>query len=161
MPKVVTVQQGTTVHWINGDSFNSHTSTSNQGFWGSPVLLPNETFDETGTFLNAGAYGYQCTQHPGQMPGTVKVPLIATGTSASGWTLKWSSLTAAPTNRSFDVQIKRPGSTTWQAFRTATVNRKAFFNPTKTGTYSFRSRTNKVPGTKHSDWSPVLTLSIS
>lgn len=164
-PKILKVQQGTTVTWTNNNSsFTSHTATSDQKFWDSNTIAgAGGTFSETNTFLNAGTYGYHCTIHTFMAPGKIQVPIIATGTSATGYTLKWSSLTAAPTDRTFDVWIKRPGSTKFVAWKTAITNRKsALFNPATAGKYSFEARTNTVGvHVKHSDWSPVLTITIT
>ena len=163
-PKTLKVQQGSTVTWTNQNSaFTAHTSTSNQKFWDSQSIAGGGgTFSETNTFLNAGTYGYHCTIHAFMAPGKVQVPIKATGTSSTGYTLQWSSLPTVPTDRTFDVWIKKPGSTKFVAWKTATTTRKSgLFNPAKVGKYSFEARTNIVGTTKHSDWSPVLTITIS
>ena len=95
------------------------------------------------------------------MTGKVQVPLKASGAASDGWTLRWSSLTSTPSNRAFDVQIKKPGSSSWTAFRTDTTSRKAFFNPTRTGSYGFRARTRNVSNGKRSGWSPTRTVKIT
>lgn len=155
----VTVGQGGTVEWTNNDG-TAHTSTSLQGFWGSPHIAPGATFSESKAFLNAGTYPYRCNIHT-EMHGTVKVPLIATRTAAHGYTLRWSSASSTPTNRSFDVQIKRPGATTFGPFRTKTTALKALFNPATAGSYAFRARTRIISTGTTSGWSPVRTLTIS
>jgi plastocyanin len=163
-PKVLKVQQGATVTWKNNNSsFTAHTATSNQKFWDSQSIAGGGgTFSETNTFLNAGTYGYHCTIHSFMAPGKVQVPIKATGSSTTGYTLQWSSLPTVPTNRTFDVWIKKPGSTKFVAWKTATTTRKSgLFNPAKTGTYYFEARTNIVPGTRHSDWSPALKIVIT
>jgi plastocyanin len=161
-PRNITVAQGSTVTWTNTNTTTPHTATGKPKFWDShDIAFGGGQFSETNTFLNAGTYTYFCTIHTFIAPGSVAVPLIATGTAANGYTLTWSSLPAAPTDRSFDVQIKRPSSTTWASFKTKTTARHTFFNPSRTGKYSFRARTNIVPGTKHSGWSPIITFSIS
>jgi hypothetical protein len=156
-PKVVTVAQGDTVTWTNMDGFD-HTSTD-KGFWDSGHIASGHLYKQTIAFLNAGSYAYLCTIH--QMQGTVRVPMKKTGSSGSGWTVRWSSASSTPAGRDFDVRIKRPGSTTFTSFRSATTAFKAFFNPAKTGTYKFEARTRITATGKTSDWSPVLTLSIS
>lgn len=151
------VAQGTTVTWTNFDAFQ-HTSTSNQLFWRSARLSTNQSFSFV--FRNAGSFGYHCEVHP-DMTGTIRVPIKASGSSSTGWTLRWSSLSSTPTNRSFDVQIKRPGSTSYVPFRTDTKARTAFFNPPTTGFYSFRARLDNLTNGKSSNWSPVRTLRIT
>lgn len=161
-PATVTVAQGGTVTWTNNESSNVvHTTTSDQlGFWNSGDLSPTQNFSESQTFLNAGTYAYHCMHHS-FMHGKVKVPMKKTGSAGSGWTVRWSSASSAPAGRNFDVQIKRPGQTTFRSFRSATTTLKAFFNPTKAGTYKFRSLTRITSSGLTSNFSPVLTLTIS
>ena len=157
-PHTVRVEQGSTVTWTNNDTFD-HTSTSRQGFWNSHHIAPGGDYSQTAAFLNAGSYAYRCTIH--NMPGIVRVPLLATGTAASGYTLRWSSASSAPANRNFDVQIKRPGASSFAAFKSMTTALTAFVNPAKAGNYEFRARTRNTSNGKTSDWSPVRTLPIS
>ena len=159
-PQIVTVAQGDTVKWTQNDQGTQHTSTSDQGFWHSAKLDTGQTYSQTSAFKNAGTYHYHCAVHT-DMTGQVKVPLKASGSAGAGWTLRWSSLSSTPAQRSFDVQIRRPGSTSWTAFRTDTKKRKASFNPARTGTYSFRARTRNLSNGKRSDWSPVKQLKIT
>lgn len=74
-PAQLTVTPGTTVWWINCEPTgigNSHTSTSDDGVWSSPLLSPagvgaySRRFDTTGTFP------YHCVPHP-NMQGTITV----------------------------------------------------------------------------------------
>jgi plastocyanin len=158
--QVVTIAQGDTVRWTQKDAGTEHTSTSDQGFWHSPKLMLNETYSQTAAFENAGSYPYHCAIHT-EMTGRVRVPMKAGGSASAGWTLRWSSLSSTPTHRAFDVQIKRPGSTSWAAFRTDTKTRHVFFNPAHNGTYSFRARTRNLSNGKRSAWSPVKQVKIS
>ena len=108
-------------------------------------------------FSSAGSFGYHCIPHP-HMTGNVKVRLLASGSPTAGWVLRWA--TAAGTDAiDYDVQKRNPGSTAWKPFRTDTTAQTGKFNPTKNGTYSFRSRTAKS-GTS-SGWSPVKKLKVS
>jgi len=161
-PTTVTVAQGGMVTWTNNESTNVvHTTTSDQpGFWDSGDLSPTDHFSETKTFLNAGTYAYHCMHHS-FMHGKVKVPMKKAGSAGSGWTVRWSSASSAPAGRDFDVQIKRPGQSTFRSFRSATTTLKAFFNPTRAGTYKFRSLTRITSSGMTSNFSPVLTLTIS
>ena len=160
-PKVVTAQQGDTVTWTQNDTVApQHTVTSDQGFFGSVHLNQGDTFSERPAFLNAGTYNYHCSIHT-EMHGTVKVPLIKTGSATHGYTVRWSSASSTPAGRNFDVQIKRPGAAKFGPFRSGTTALKAFFNPTKAGTYKFRSLTRITSSGTASGFSPVLTLSIS
>lgn len=72
-PEEITVAPGTTVTWVNEDSF-AHTVTS--GTRGSPTDMFDETVDGGGsfsfTFQDPGTYDYFCSIHPG-MSGVVIV----------------------------------------------------------------------------------------
>ena len=60
----VHVKAGGSVTWVNCEPAGtpSHTSTSDQGLWQSPLLAPGETF--TQTFDTPGVFPYHCTPHP-------------------------------------------------------------------------------------------------
>lgn len=68
----VRIAPGTRVTWVNCETStpDPHTTTSDDGVWGSPLLQRGDrfsvTFDETGTFP------YHCEPHP-SMKGTVIV----------------------------------------------------------------------------------------
>ena len=158
-PQTVTIAQGDTVEWTNSEPTNiDHTSTD-IGFWDSGHIHPGASYSQTTAFRNAGSYAYICTIH--NMHGTVRVRMMKIGASASGFTVRWSSAASTPADRNFDVRIKRPGSTMFTSFRTATSALKAFFNPTGAGTYRFEARTRIVSSGEASGWSPVLALTIS
>jgi plastocyanin len=159
-PRTVTVVQGGTVQWTQQDPGIEHTTTSSQGFWHSAVLETGQTYSQTAAFRNAGSYPYHCSIHT-EMTGAVRVPMKFSGAPATGWRLRWSSLTSTPSTRSFDVQIKRPGTTSWAAFRTNTAVRTLFFNPTHNGTYAFRARTRNLSNGTASGWSPVGQVRVS
>jgi plastocyanin len=63
----VRVKAGTSVTWVNCEPAGtpSHTSTSDQGMWQSPLLAPGETF--TRTFDTPGVFPYHCDPHPFMM----------------------------------------------------------------------------------------------
>lgn len=157
-PSSVTVAQGTTVKWTQMDTGVQHTSTSNQAFWGSARMNPGQSFSLA--FPNAGTFGYHCAVHP-DMTGAVHVPLTATGSSSAGWTLRWSNISTVPSTRAFDVQVKKPGTTAFVAFRTAVKTRTASFNSSRNGTYQFRARTKNLSNGKNSGWSPTRSVSIT
>jgi plastocyanin len=62
------IKVGTTVTWVNHDP-TQHTSTSDTGVWGSPILNPGNSFSFT--FTSPGTYPYHCNIHP--MTGTIVV----------------------------------------------------------------------------------------
>ncbi len=59
--QTLTIKAGTTVTWMNIDD-TEHTTTSNSGVWGSPILAPGKTFSFT--FSTPGTYPYHCEIHP-------------------------------------------------------------------------------------------------
>ena len=163
-PATVSVHQGGTVTWTHNDTSVQnivHTVTSDQGFWDSGDLSLGQMYSQTNAFLNAGSYHYHCMHHPTLMRGIVRVPLKVSGSPSNGWTVRWSSAASTPAHRNFDLEIKRPGAASFTSFRSMTTALKAFFNPTKTGTYKFRARTRNTSNGMTSDWSPVKRLSIS
>jgi plastocyanin len=157
-PSTVTVSLGTTVTWMQDDMGVQHTSTSNQAFWGSARMNAGQSFSTV--FRAAGAFGYHCAVHP-DMTGVVRVPMSAAGSSAAGWTLRWSTFAPVPASRAFDVQLKKPGATAFIAFRTKVSGRTAFFNPAKAGVYQFRARTRNVSNGSNSGWSPIKSVRIT
>jgi plastocyanin len=156
-PTPVTVLQGTTVQWSNLGS-HDHTSTSNEGFWSSPHITPGTSFSRA--LRDAGSFGYHCTIHTG-MKGIVRVPLVASGTSTAGWRLRWTVRQSVPSTITYDIQVLKPGTSTWRGFRTNTSVRSAFFNSTLNGLWKFRARTDNVTTAQSSGWSPVLSVRIS
>jgi plastocyanin len=156
-PVTVTVQQGATVKWQNnGQSVHTTTSLPLQSFWDSGDLSHGQTFSQP--FPNAGTFRYECTIH--LFHGVVKVRMAKSGSAGSGWTVRWSTASSAA-GHNFDVVVKRPGQSGFHAFRSATTALKAFFNPTKAGTYKFEARTRIASSGAKSGFSPVLTLTIS
>lgn len=67
-PDSLTIQRGTTVSWKNNDQ-TAHTTTSNNGVWGSTVSAGGTA---SHTFTTAGTFEYHCTLHA-YMTGTIVV----------------------------------------------------------------------------------------
>jgi plastocyanin/glucose/arabinose dehydrogenase len=61
-PPSVSINAGDSVRWTEMDSFAFHTTTSDDGLWGSQGLDVNQQF--TFQFNAAGEYPYHCTPHP-------------------------------------------------------------------------------------------------
>lgn len=57
----MTIGQGTTVRWTNGDSL-AHTVTSDNGTFSSPSLSNGDSW--TYTFNDLGTFDYHCSVHP-------------------------------------------------------------------------------------------------
>jgi plastocyanin len=71
-PNDVRIKAGNSVTWLNCEPAGtpSHTSTSDQAVWQSPLLAPGETF--TRTFDTPGVFPYLCSVHP-FMTGSITV----------------------------------------------------------------------------------------
>jgi len=96
------------------------------------------------------------------MKGSIAVPLKASGSAGSGWTLRWSKSLVAD-GRAFDVQFRRQGTTTWRSFRDDTTAATGLFNRNRSATYQLRARTINTASSpeKSSGWSPVIARQIS
>jgi len=147
-PSSITAPLGDYVAWTNHDPF-AHTSTSYQGFWGSPHIAPNATFSHR--FATAGTFAYHCAIHT-YMHGVVRVPMRVTPRTGGG-TLVWAVVAGR-----FDVQVERPGTTTWVTFRSGTAAGSAAYLTSHVGRYLFRARTRI--GMTASGWSPAVALYV-
>ncbi len=67
-PKVLRIEQGTRVRWINRGS-NPHTTTSDTGLWDAD-LAPGQSFSRV--FRKRGRFPYHCEVHP-EMTGRIVV----------------------------------------------------------------------------------------
>jgi plastocyanin len=143
-----------------GPSQHTVTDTSGLGLFDSGPLPAGTTY--TVPVLGAGQYPFACTIHP-SMTGVLKVGLVATpssGSTTTAFTIQWA-VGQAPTGYVFDVQIKRPGTTTWKALATDTTGGQLAFTPDKgAGTYSFRARTQVSGGTASTQWSVAKSVTV-
>jgi plastocyanin len=149
-PAAVRVGLGESVTWTFQDPI-SHTVTSDDGFFDTGATSGGAS--RTVRFASAGTYPYHCSFHS-VMHGKVVVPMVATGTVKDGWKLRWLA-GKKPRNRSYDVQVRKAGTTTWTSYKKATTTGSGRFDPGK-GTWQARARTHK--GSSTSGWSPALRL---
>jgi len=72
LPNDVHVKSGSSVTWLNCEPAGtpSHTTTSDQGVWNSPLLAPGQAF--TQAFNTPGVFPYICAVHP-FMTGSITV----------------------------------------------------------------------------------------
>jgi uncharacterized repeat protein (TIGR01451 family) len=144
-PSSPVVKQGITVQWnFFGPSSNAVSDATGMGLFSSGTQAPVSYFRST--YVAAGRYAVvDALGHAS----TVKVPLIVaptSGTVSTPFTVTWSS-TTAPSGFVFDVQIRRPGTSTWANWRTAQTVGSAVFSPDAgAGTYRFRARMRRVAG---------------
>jgi plastocyanin len=149
-PAAVRVGLGESVTWTFQDPI-SHTVTSDDGFFDTGPTSGGAS--RTVRFASAGTYAYHCSIHS-MMHGKVVVPMAATGTVKDGWKLRWLA-GKNHKNRSYDVQVRKAGTSTWTSYKKATTTGSGRFDPGK-GTWQARARTHK--GSSTSGWSPALRL---
>jgi len=154
-PQRLVAPVGSNVTWTFSDSTRHSTTSSQAAFWDSGLRSKGATYSRV--FTSAGTFAYNCTPHS-YMTASVIVAVKAAGSPAAGWKLTWATVAGAGAT-TYDVQMRKPGSTAWTAFRTATRGVGATFNPTRAGTYAVRARTNGSGG--RSGWSPVRSLPVS
>src|SRR4051812_13494314 len=143
-----------------GPSQHTVTDTTGMGLFDSGPMPAGTTY--TVPVLGAGQYPFACTIHP-SMTGVLKVGVVASpssGSTTTTFTIQWA-VGQAPTGYVFDVQIKRPGTTTWKALATDTTGGQLAFTPDKgAGTYSFRARTQVSGGTASTQWSVAKSVTV-
>ncbi len=150
-PTRVAVAVGETVTWTFQDA-TTHSATSDDGFFDTGLASSGAT--RTVRFRSAGTFAYHCSRHP-HMTGRVRVPVSVTGSREDGWKLRWRA-GKNPQGRSYDVQVRRKGTSTWKYLRRDTTAATGRYDPGK-GTWQVRART--VDGSAKSGWSPVVKLS--
>jgi len=129
---------------------HSVTDNSGLGLFDSGPLAPGSTFSYT--YVGAGTYKVldSTTGHTGKVQVQMTAAPASGGTSTS-FTITWAS--AVTPGAVYDVQVKRPGSSVYAAFRTGVTTLSASFTPDAgAGTYVFRAKT-RAPGGGQSGWS--------
>jgi N-acetylglucosamine-6-sulfatase len=155
-----------TVEWRNRGT-RPHTATeaiglgpSGSRLFNSGRLPVNGTFRYS--FVWAGTYAYRDSTRT-SVKGTIKVPMLAgpaTGDAGTLFTLRFA-LGTPPAHVTFDVQIKRPGATTFSSWATAVSRPSRWFTADAgPGDYLFRSRVHTSAG-KVSAWSPAATITVT
>ena len=161
-PSSRTVSAGTTqLFSFAGPGTHTVTDASGMGLFDSG---PKAVGSLAGvTIPGAGSYAYRCTIIT-SMTGTLKANMTASPTSgktATVFTLSWAG-SGPPNGFGFDVQVKRPGSSTWVSLRNDTLTPSATWTPTNgTGTYQFRTRLQRLGATAASGWSAALSVSVT
>ena len=136
---------GVTVHgkyaeWVfTGPSNHSVTDNSGMGLFDSGTKPSWSTF----TFLPIVSANYNYRDTLNGKTGTLRVPVVVSplaGLKTTVFTITWASA-APPAGYVVDVQIQRPGSSTWASWQSGVSTFSGTFVPDSgTGTYSFRSR---------------------
>jgi hypothetical protein len=114
-------------------------------------------------FIGAGTYNYQDTLNPALI-GSVNVPVKAeppTGNLTTTFTVTWAA-DQPQTDFSFDIQIKRPGTTRWKPwFTNQDVMSSTFVADMGVGTYQFRARMHNETLGFASGWSKTASIVVS
>ena len=158
-----TVSKGSTVAWgFPTANTISHSVSDNtgMGMFDSGLRAPGSSF----TFTFVGAGGYKVIDVATSSTTVIKVPVSAipgNGNISTVFTITWAS-GSAPTGYIFDVQIKRPGSSTFTNWLTGQTAPSSTFTPdTGTGSYTFRARMHKQGTSSASNWSPTAVITVS
>jgi hypothetical protein len=157
------VVHGAGVSWsIPSSDSQAHrvVDMTGMGLFDSGVRQPGSTF--TYTYIGAGWYLVQdsATGSTSQ----IRVPLNASplsGTTTTVFTITWSSV-APPAGYVFDIQIKRPQTSTWLSWLDSQTGASATFTPdVGPGVYRFRARMRKVSNDEHSGWSSAVLITVT
>jgi plastocyanin len=160
--EVIAHDMGTAAQWTNNGN-NNHNVVDNSGMG----LYNSGTIAKTGvwqyTFVAAGIYKYHCTLHT-TMTGTIKAPMIltpATGSLSTVFTIQWATA-APPAGYLYDVQIRRPGSSTWVTWKNGVTTTSAtFVADGGRGNYDFKGHIRNTSNGKSADYSPYKTIVVS
>jgi Tol biopolymer transport system component len=160
-PKAAVLAQGQTIKWdFRGPSAHSATDRSGMGLFDSGPRGAGSAYFLT--LVGAGSYSYGCTMYPSQR-GTIKVPVRASptkGTTSTAFGVVWASATA-PGGYVFDVQIRRPGASSFVPWKEGQTLQSAAFVPDGgPGKYAFRARLRNASSGKASGYSAPRSISV-
>jgi outer membrane protein assembly factor BamB len=146
--EVISQKLGYAVAWTNsGGVSHSVVDSSGVNLFDSGAIAPGATWQYT--FRAASVYKYACGMN-GSFTGKVKVPMVLqpeTGNVGTTYTITWASA-PPPAGLVYDVQIQRPGSSTWEFWKKDDTSTTAAFVPDAgPGTYWFRAHV-RSPVTK-------------
>ncbi len=156
-PSSLSVAAGTTVQWnFFGPSSNSVSDTTGMGLFSSGPKAPVSY--HRFTYIGAGQYGVaDGLAHTGMIKVAMKTA-PASGTVSTPFTITWASATA-PAGFTFDVQILRPGTSTWVNWKTAQTAKSGVFTPDAgAGTYQFRALMRNAGGASANSLAKKITV---
>ena len=155
-PSSPTPAQGATVRWsFTGTSTHTVQDSQNLGLFSSGSKAPGGVFSYA--FGAAGTYAYACSLHPTQK-GTIRIPLKVAAKAAKGASLPVTWASAQLNGYVYDVQVLKPGATTWTNWIIDSYGLRADYTPMLAGTYGFRARLQRISNGKVSGWSPVSSV---
>jgi plastocyanin len=144
---------------FQGPSQHTATDRSGMGLFDTGPM-PAGTTDVV-RVIGAGQYPFGCTIHP-SMTGELKVGVLASpssGSTATSFVVRWAT-GRAPDGFVFDVQIKRPSTSTWKALLNDTTSGSMTFKADRgSGTYAFRARTQRAGGAS-TQWSAAKNITV-
>jgi plastocyanin len=154
----VSVPKGRTVTWhASMSNARAHTATDATGLnlFGSDDLEGGSSF--AFTFNWAGTYGV--VDADSGASSTVRVPISVRRTD-TGARVTWGVQPPAA-DLVFDVQVKRPGTSSFVAWQTGvTTTTEPFDRDGSVGTYSFRTRVRDASSGETTGWSPAKKLTL-
>lgn len=156
------VDPGAGVSWsVRSSTGASHRvmDDSGLGLFDSELRLPGSSF--VFTFTGAGTYAVIDSTTGGTSRVAV-TPLVAPshGSTDTIFSITWASQ-APPPGLAFDVQIRRPGSSTWAPWLHLQTSLGASFVPDAgAGTYRFRAVLRAALGSAHAGWSPPASIGV-
>jgi hypothetical protein len=160
-PGTASAHRGAQVRWIFKGPHNHTASDATQmGLFDSPRTSAGGTYSVRLTV--AGTYAYRCAIHP-SMTGRIRVPMGAApsrGDERTRFAIHWGSA-APPPGFVVDIQLKRPGSNYWFAWKTAFRHAWAGFTADAgAGDYQFRARLRKTENGARSGWSVPVSITV-
>jgi plastocyanin len=157
-PATLTIARGDKVKWRN-ELQMSHDVTSNlSGYFKSPGGEGGLGFKDeySKTFKQAGTFGYLCRLHEVEgMDGTIVVPIKVTR-DGNTFTIRAASASMSGTKWRNRIQVKKPGSSTWQTIDVTTA-RSVNWGSSQHGTFRFRSAVKNSQTGATSGYSPTVT----
>jgi hypothetical protein len=142
---------------------HSATETSGLNYFDSGYAPP-ERIEYTMVFPAAGSFPYHCKDpgHAATMKGTVKVKVgrkPANGPLGTHFTIKWAQKGADP-GYVYDVQMKKPGQSSFHNFHQGITFAQGQFVPDHTGHYFFRGRVRSKATGLASGYSPPSSIFV-
>jgi len=154
---------GNPLQWsfVGPGSHSATDKTTGLGIFPDTGLVAPVAFRQT-AFPASGAYTFTDTATSKTIKLTVPMTAKpATGSTTTAFTLTWAAA-ALPSGYSEDVQVMRPGTTTWASLFKATTATSGSFVPNKgTGTYKLRCRFRRTSGTGASAYTAAVSVKVS
>ncbi len=151
-PRTQRIARGDRIRWEQVSGSHDVTSRLSGYFKANGQLAANGQY--TRTFRAAGSFGYFCAVHSG-MTGTITVP-ISVSLSGGLFTIRVATATSTGTPWRNRIQVRKPGSSSWQTIATTTRS-SVTYDPGTRGTYRFRSAVVRVGTSDRSGFSPVVS----